>query len=182
MAVPLNIRVNTSAPFPALTNSTAPVSVTKQNGIWTVGLSFTQLATQVPPPANFPNDYVLVWDNNAKIFFQVSLSTLVALAGGARTQRSITVSPVVIISTDSILNININTGTPTCSLPAASTRSGVPLTFKDVAGHFGAHPLTITPNGGDTIDGASSLVLQNNFQSTTLVPFTDGINTGWFIT
>ena|SRR5215467_2338030 len=99
-----------------------------------------------------------------------------------RNQRSITSSPIVIGSTDEILNINISSGSPSCTLPSASSRSGLPLTFKDSGGQFGAHNLTITPFAGDTIDGLPSITLNVNFQGVTLVPFNDTVNTGWAIT
>jgi hypothetical protein len=43
------------------------------------------------------------------------------------------------------------------TLPAASTNPGVAIAFKEVGGS--ANTLTITPNGGDTIEGAGSLAL-----------------------
>jgi len=98
----------------------------------------------------------------------------------ARTQRSITATPIVIASNDQILNCNI-AAPATCALPAAAIRSGIPLTFKDVGAQFGANNLVITPNGAETIDSAANITLKNNRQEVTLIPFTDGVNTGWFI-
>jgi hypothetical protein len=109
------------------------------------------------------------------------LSTAI-LTGAPRQQRSVTASPITVVPSDSILNVNISTGSPICTLPPASSRNGSPLTYKDVGGQFAAHNLTLTPFAGDTIDGAASLVLNANRQSITLTPFNDGVNTGWFIT
>jgi hypothetical protein len=94
----------------------------------------------------------------------------------------VTASPIVVGSTDAILNINITTGSPTCALPAAATRSGVAVCFKDVGSQFGAHPLTITPNGTETIDGLASVTLSTNRQWIWLTPYNDTVNTGWEIT
>lgn len=146
------IRVNTQVNFPALVKGSGPITVAKANGVWTVGLS-------------------------TAIFAQI----YGILPGVGRPQRSVGASPIVISGVDQILNINIPTGAPTCALPQASTRSGVPLTFKDVGANFAAHNLTLTPFAGDTIDGAASLVLSIPRQSITLVPFNDGVNGGWFI-
>ena len=182
MTLPANIRVNIGAPFPALVQGSGPITIGKANGIWTVGFTIAAFGSQNPPIGNYPTDYVLAWDDVAKTFFKMSLTNLVAAVTGARNQRSVTASPIVIASTDMILNVNINGGNPTCALPTAASRTGVPLTFKDVGAQFGAHPLTITPNGIETIDGAASLVLGVNRQSVTLNPFNDGTNSGWFIT
>lgn len=178
MTAPASLRFNVNVPFPALVQSTGPVTITKQNGIWTVGFQVANLATQVPPGANYPTDFLLVYDSIAQSFFKMSISAIGI--GGARLQRSVTATPVVISSNDQILNCNINVAAA-CTLPAAASRNGVPLTFKDVGAQFAIHNLTITPAGADTIDGAASLVLNVNRQGMTLVPFNDGINSGWAI-
>jgi hypothetical protein len=99
---------------------------------------------------------------------------------GARAQRSVTASPITVGGTDEILNCNISSGSPACTLPQASTRGGKPVTFKDVGARFLAHPLALTPFAGDSIDGnAAGIVLNVNGQAVTLVPFNDGTNTGW---
>jgi hypothetical protein len=176
MTLPANIRVNALVPFPALVKGSGPVTVGKNNGVWTIGLDIIDLGLQNPAPGNYASDFVIVWDNVAKNFFRTNISAL----GATRTQRSVTVSPIVIAATDMILNVNINTGSPTCVLPAAASRAGVPLTFKDVGGQFASHSLTITPV--ETIDGAASITLSVNRQAVTLNPFNDGVNSGWFIT
>lgn len=179
MALPPNIRINTQFPFPALVTGSAPIVISKANGIWRVSFSIANLGTQVPLITAYPTDYVLIWDSIANTFFRVTLSSFGL--GGARTQRSVTASPIVVAAGDQILNVNIAAGAPTCALPAAATRNGVPLTFKDVGGQFFAHNLTITPNGAETIDGLANLVMKTNRQGVTLWPFNDGANSGWFL-
>jgi hypothetical protein len=180
MALPRHIRINTNVPFPALVIGSGPITIGKQNGVWQVGFSITPFASINPPVANWPTDFLLGYDTVAQQFFKVSISNLQASITGARNQRSVTATPIVISGTDSILNCNINVAAA-CALPAAATRLGAPLTFKDVGAQFGAHNLTITPNGAETIDNAATLVLNVNRQGVTLVPFNDGINTGWAI-
>jgi hypothetical protein len=184
MATPARIRVNTAFPFPSLVNGSGPVTISKQQGIWTVGYSVVAFATQVPPPQNYPTDYVLMYDSVANRYFNMSITALVSAAqtsitAGARTQRSITTSPIVIMTNDQILNCAIGT-VATCALPTAASRIGVPLTFKDL-GQASAHNITISPSGGDTIDGLASIKLTNNFQTLTLVPLNDGTNAGWAV-
>jgi hypothetical protein len=179
MALPANIRVNVAVPFPAMVQGSSFITLGKTNGVWTVGASGRLINTA--NPGVIATDYVLVWDDVAQAWIKISLSNLITVAGTARTQRSVTASPIVVGGGDQILNVNISAGAPTCTLPQASTRAGLPLTFKDVGAQFGAHNLTITPFAGDTIDGAASLVLNVNRQGMTLVPFNDTVNTGWAI-
>jgi len=68
-----------------------------------------------------------------------------------------------------------STGTITITLHASI--QGQILIIKDT-GAAATSNITITPNGGDTIDGAASLVMATNYESVTLVG--DG-STGWFI-
>lgn len=98
-----------------------------------------------------------------------------------RAQRLVTASPIVIASTDEVINCDISTGTPSCNLPASAGRSGRLLTLKDVGGHFGANILTVVPNGAEKIDGLSALTLNTNRQVIHLMPLNDGTNSGWAI-
>lgn len=176
-----DIRVSTQVPFPAMVRGSGPITLTKLTGVWTIGFTIAAFGSQNPPIANYPTDFLLGWDAVAQQFFKISLSSIVSVVQGARNQRLATASPIVAAGTDQIINVNIAAGSPTCTLPAASTRAGVPLTFKDVGGNFAAHNLTITPSGGDTIDGAASYVLNQNRQGITFVPANDGTSAGWFI-
>ena len=176
MVAPANVRVNTQVPFPAFVTGSGPITVGKTpGGVWTIGANGR--VVQTANPGVVPTDYVLVWDDVAQSWIKVSLSNLITQAQAVQAQRSVTTSPIVVGPTDSILNINITSGSPTCTLPQASTRAGASVTFKDVGGQFLAHPLTITPFAGNTIDGAASLVLSQNRQGVTLVPGNDGVNT-----
>lgn len=98
---------------------------------------------------------------------------------GARTQRLVTTSPITVVDGDMIINCNIGIAA-SCTLPPSASRGGIPLTIKDLGQAF-AHNITITPNGAERIDGLSSIVMSNNFQAFTFVPFNDGVNTGWSI-
>jgi hypothetical protein len=183
MALPANIRVNVAVPFPAMVQGSSFITLGKTNGVWTIGASGAFIA--VANPGVVATDYVIVWDDAAKGWIRISLSNLITQAVAVKPQRSVTASPIVVTAgppADQILNVNIAAGAPTCTLPQASTRGGLPLTFKDVGGQFGAHPLTITAFAGDNIDGGGTLVLNVPRQGVTLVPGNDGINTlAWSI-
>jgi hypothetical protein len=59
------------------------------------------------------------------------------------------------------------------NLPPASERNGLPLTIEDGDGSFEAHPQTIKFADGDTGRGATSIVLDSNWQVMTLYPQAD---------
>lgn len=184
MTLPANIRVNTAVPFPALVQSNGPITISKNNGIWTIGFTITTFGAQVPLVGNYPTDFLMGYDTVNKTFFSVSITSLIAslaiTTGSARLQRSVTATPIVVQTTDQIINCNISSGPAACTLPSAASRVGVPLTFKDL-GQAAAHNITLTGAGGDTIDGLATYVLSNNRQWVTLVPFNDGTNTGWMV-
>lgn len=102
--------------------------------------------------------------------------------GGGSTiiQRVITAAgAVTVTSTDNQILINKTTpATTTINLPAASTRSNLPLVIKDMAGNCATFTITIVPNGSENIEGAATLTMTINKQSFTLVPVA---SVGWEI-
>jgi hypothetical protein len=82
MNAPVNVQVQVPVPFPALVTGSGPITINKQNGIWTVGYSVANIQVQnPPPPAAQPTDYVTVWDSVAQTFVNVPLSALVPKTG-----------------------------------------------------------------------------------------------------
>ena len=76
MVLPANIRVNAQLPFPSLVTGTGPITITKANGVWTVGFSIVPFGVANPPVGNYPTDYLLGYDSVAKAYFQISLTNL----------------------------------------------------------------------------------------------------------
>ena len=184
MASPVNIRVMAPFPFPALVIGGAPVKVTKANGIWTIALDTADLATSVPAASAYPTDFVIVWDNVALTYSKVSLSTLAL--GGARLQRlaQAAVSTVIAVAAnDQIINFDSTAGAMTCTLPSAVTRSGMPITFKDVAGKAGNNNLVFSFTGADKADGLGNgvIAVNTNYGEITFRPNNDGTTTGYSI-
>lgn len=184
MTLPANIRVNTAVPFPSLVLGSGPVTVSKNNGIWTLGFTITAFGSQVPLPGNYLTDFLLAWDDVNKTFFKVSITNLIASIATTiptRTQRLVTTSPIGVGPTDMIINTNIAAGSPTCQLPAAAGRLGLPVTFVDVGGQWAAHNLTFTATGGELISGLSSVVGNVARGAITFIPANDGTSSGWSI-
>jgi hypothetical protein len=118
----------------------------------------------------------LIWDPIRAEFIAMPLSSVLS---GARVQRSATFSPIVVAPVDQVINCNIP-APATCALPSSASRNGVPLTFNDL-GQATANHITLTPNGTEKIDGNANYVLNNNWTWVTLMPFNDGVNSGWKI-
>jgi len=175
MTLPANIRVNVGAPFPAVVRGSGPIAISRANGIWTIGMALPSTFTiQVPNASALPTDYVMVYDSVTGAWVAVSLATLMV-----PTQRSVTTAPVSIQPTDQTLHLNLTTSS-NIILPPYLSRAGLPLLFKDVGMQASAHPLTLSPALGETIDGLASIPLAVNGQSIRVVPANDGVNTGWF--
>jgi len=185
MTLPANVRLNMSVPFPALIKGGGPVTVGKSNGTWTLGFDIIDLAQGVPTPANYPNDFLIYWDNALKAFLRVSLSSLNAISRGQRLVQSAADLPITV--SDSILNLNISAPL-TVTLPAYGTRAGSPITILDVGGTWAANNVTFATTGGDLVNGIASASLAangikgtQNYQEWTFLPMNDGTSTGWRI-
>jgi hypothetical protein len=118
----------------------------------------------------------LIWDPIRGEFIAVPISVV---RGGARNQRAVIATPIVVSPADQILNCSIPVPA-ICQLPPAAVRNGIPLTFKDL-GQAAVNNITFTPAFGETIDGQPNFVMTNNYQGVTLEPFNDAVNTGWSI-
>ena len=94
----------------------------------------------------------------------------------------IPVRPTLVISTpyvvqDSDTILLMGAGSAVVTLPAIATHLSGHLAIKDVVPKATATPLTVNPDGAETIDGAASLSISSNYASVTLVA--DGAE--WYI-
>lgn len=85
-------------------------------------------------------------------------------------------------TTPSVLNNALMVDTSsiaiTINLPAASSyQDGYRLSIKDKTGNAGTNNITIDPNASETIDGATTFVMNSNWMSLDIM--TDGTN--WFV-
>jgi hypothetical protein len=74
--MPANVRISAQFPFPATTQGTTPIAVTKANGIWSVALPLGALATQNPSGGSLTTDYLLVWDSLSGTYFKMPVSNI----------------------------------------------------------------------------------------------------------
>ena len=162
MTLPANIRVNASAPFPALITGGGPIGIQKVNGIWKVTLNFgaLQVVGTVPNPAS---TYQLAWDSSTNIYYALLLGAAAAAAqkivSGAGPYTAQPADQVLLIEQTGPFTVNVDW----------STRQGRPLRVVDALGNAATWPISITPAAGQTqlgqtnytyiIDGAGGSIL-----------------------
>lgn len=82
--------------------------------------------------------------------------------------RIATVTPDTVLSTDSIVSYQLTApGAVAVALPAGVT--GTMYFLKDGTGDAATNPITITPNGAETIDDAATATINTNYGALTLV-------------
>lgn len=89
---------------------------------------------------------------------------------------SVTATPYVPVTTDSLLLVDVASAS-VINLPTAASRNGYPLAIKDTSNDAYARNITINANGGDTIEGSASLVINTSYGGYVLVP----VSGGWII-
>lgn len=170
MSLPANIRVNASAPFPALVKGAGPIAISKQNGIWTVSLNFGAIAQAqgVPDPAN---TYTLVWNALTGVFTLIPLSAVSSI----KVVKVLTAAgPYAAQPTDEVLIVNQIVGAAFTVTVDWSVRTK-PLRIVDGKGDAAANNITVTPAVGQSQLAIVnySYVIDGNGGSITLTPLPD---------
>lgn len=173
MTLPANIRVNTSAPFPATVKGSGAIGVGKVGGVWTIFLNYLGFGTAptVPDPAN---TYTLVWNKLTGVFTLIPIgsvfsSKVVTKLGGVGQPAS----PYAAQPTDDILLVYAVPFTVNVNWSARVN----PLRIVDQSGAASvATPITITPSAGQTQMATVnySYPIDGNGGSITLTPLPDG--------
>lgn len=177
------IRTNVSAPFPTLVKGSGPITVAKAAGVWTVGFTFAPLANQIPAPANYATDYLLVYDSLTGSFFKMSIANIIAAATTFPSFDTVAGDYNVAGETTLLINKAVPAA-HNINLPPAATRNSVPIVIKDYAGNAAANIATIIPSGAERIDGLAALPINSNYGGFRLVPVTiagGAPANGWFI-
>jgi hypothetical protein len=118
-----------------------------------------------------PGDIIKSATWNA-IFTDIT-SALTTLGELLYSKTSVTATPYVPAATDTTALVNV-AGVVAVNLPAAASRSGLPLIVKDISGAAHTNNITITPNGVETIEGLASVVIRTDYGGYTLLPVTSG--------
>lgn len=82
-------------------------------------------------------------------------------------------TPYAPVATDAMLLVSV-AGAVTINLPSAASRSGYPLAIKDISGAAFTNNITINRDGSDTIEGATSIVISEDWGGWMLYPVTGG--------
>lgn len=174
MTLPANIRINTSAPFPATVKGGGVVAISKLGNIWTVSLNFAAVA-QTPIIADPANTFVLGWNQLTGVYSLLPLSSL----SNSKITKILTnvapfTSPYAAQPTDDVLIVKPTVAAAFTVTVDWSTRSK-PLTIVDGKADAFNHNITITPAAGQTQMGTVnySYIIDSNGGSITMTPLPD---------
>ena len=171
MALPANVRVNMSAPFPATVKGGGVLSVVKRNGVWTVALNYG-LAQVLQALLDQANTYVLVWNIATGAYATTPISSILT----SKVTKVITVAgPYAALPADEVLIIKQAVAAPFTVTVDWSQRTKA-LRVVDGKGDALVNNITITPSAGQTQMAAVnySYVIDGNGGSITLTPLPDG--------
>ena len=182
MTLPVNLRVNVGAPFPSRVSGASFIVVSKANGVWNIAPDYTKLAN-IPPTQT--QEFV-VYDPVTGAYGLLNVSTFITSNAGS--YRLVSASgDVTITQFDVIILLDKTVGAATnVNLPLSGSRSGVPVTVKDLKGDANTNNITFVPALSETIDGFSAAaaaangvaLIDANYGSKTLYPLTSG---GWYL-
>lgn len=106
------------------------------------------------------------------------VNVLIASMNMGQTAVNHAASPYTLLTTDYMLVCDPTAGTITINLLASSVAGKKRIEVADLTGQAATHNITVTANGADTINGLSSIVLNNAYESIVLT--SDG-NGHWMV-
>lgn len=120
----------------------------------------------------------IYYKNSSGVDVQITNgSSIAAVGSGVVTYSEPSSFPYSVVTGDAQKVLGIDTSTAnTLNLPAATNVMW--FYIKDITGSAATNNITVTPNGGDTIDGVSSLAINENYASRVLV--SDGVS-AWYV-
>jgi hypothetical protein len=83
-------------------------------------------------------------------------------------------SPYQVVATDYLLEVDTAGGSVTINMMAASDRNNLPITIKDVTGHATANPISVVPDGTETIDSLAPYPINSDFGGYNFKPLAGG--------
>lgn len=153
-----NLKLRVPVNFPSRAVGAAGISAVKSNGVWTIKIDPSALSDIVPTTDEQASSLIIYTDILTGFTGVISIQELVNLVTiGATAPRVITSGSAIAVDTaDTFIVLNkLVAGATSIALPPVASRVplGLPLEIYDFAGNAG--PMTITPNGSETIMGAS---------------------------
>jgi hypothetical protein len=94
-----------------------------------------------------------------------------------KVNRTATTIDYTILSSDYLIGVDTTSNVVELTLPLASSVPDQMFNIVDEGGNANANNITITPTGGDTISGESSLVISSAYNSISI--YSNGSD--WFI-
>lgn len=162
------MRLRLAPSYPSRLLGTTGISVTRAGGSATLAMDWSQFDEAIGKPDAAANQ-VLLYDPVEGDYVRTPLADALTAS-----YREVTVAgDVTVAASDGVIGINKAVAAPTAVflLPAST---GTELTVKDAGGDAASNAITLTPDGAETIDGASSFVMNRAFQAVTLAPVSGG--------
>lgn len=168
MTLPRAIRANVNARFPTRVQGSGGITVTKQNGIWTITPNFAALADYVPPSDQWPNTFFWAYNSVLQSYSKVSISSIQSSinANAAIEFVMAGVSAVIPTGVQGDLEVPFNCEIVRASLLADQVGNLVVDIWKDTYANY-------PPAVGDSITAAAKPTL------TGVIKSQDSTLTGW---
>ncbi len=176
------VRLKVLPKYPANTVGEKFISITKVNGIYTIDVDYTLLASV--PILSPSTSFIAVYDAAAGSYKNVSLQDLLTAASLIPQEPTVVTgaSATIAAGTQAVAISRAAPATTALALPTVASQAGVPLRIIDWSTAVTGHAITITPNGSETIEHNATLVLNSNaaqLSSVTLRP--SNTLSGWYI-
>jgi hypothetical protein len=185
MSLPASIRVNVRAPFPAQVSGAAFVTVNKNNGIFTIGASYTQLAPLLVA-SDLPASLIAIYDPATKQFNSVTAGQIIS--SSITSYRIVTIAGNVTIGANDFVILIAKTVPAATDIiaPTSASRGGLPITVKDYGGNANPNTYRFVMAAGETLDGFtqaqadanSASKISVNYGKKIFYPLTAG---GWYL-
>lgn len=145
----MTLKLRKRSLFPAVVSVLSPLTLVKAGVSYIFGLDITALRLSLDG-----------------IYAPVSLLNAVTVTAAG----TYSVQP-----TDSVVLINKSVAAAnSVQLPVAASRSGLPVTVKDLKGDAATNVITVLPAGSETIDGLASVPINSNYGAYKFWPVAGG--------
>lgn len=177
MTLKLRAKVN----FPASVTGKKGLKVSKSNGVWTVEPDFSSLVA-IDPVTNSDELQIWVYTPSTDTYNVTTISALIDLVGN-RAEPTLVTGDGAVSATDAVIAVQRTSPTKTSlSLPAISTRDGLPLRVVDWSTSVTDHEIELTPDGSETImQAATWSIFSNSAQLGSLMLYPSTTLNGWYI-